>query len=93
MSEMEFYANLSRQIGELCADIRAVMDRLEKGDERMANHEARISAIEHCKHAPDGDSFKMWLIKALVKIIGWGAVIIGSLTGAGEMLKRVSVGG
>lgn len=95
MSEQEkaFLIDFSKQIGELCADIRNVMSRLEKGDMKMADHEARLSILETCKkqsepHAPE--PLKDWIIKSLIRIIGWGTVIVGSLVGAGDLIKAVS---
>lgn len=96
MNEIEFFTNMSKQIGELCAEIRIVIKRLEDGDQKLAEHEARISTLEH---GPSGNArsaanepLKDWIIKALIRIIGWGTVIIGSLAGAGEMLKNIHIG-
>ena len=38
------------------------------------------------------EPLKNWIIKALIRIIGWGTVIVGSLVGAGELLKSVHIG-
>lgn len=96
MGEVEFFTNMSKQIGELCAEIRTVIKRLEDGDKKLAEHEARLTLLEH---GPSGNArsaanepLKDWIIKALIRIIGWGTVIIGSLAGAGEMLKNIHIG-
>ena len=95
MGEVEFFTNMSKQIGELCAEIRAVMKRLEDGDKKLAEHEARITLLEHGPNKAAqaaNEPLKDWIIKALIKIIGWGTVIVGSLVGAGELLKTIHVG-
>lgn len=96
MGEVEFFTNMSKQIGELCAEIRTVIKRLEDGDKKLAEHEARLTLLEHgpSGHARNAENepLKDWIIKALIRIIGWGTVIIGSLVGAGEMLKNIHIG-
>lgn len=96
MNEIEFFTNMSKQIGELCAEIRTVIKRLEDGDKKLAEHEARLTLLEHgpggLKQAANSEPLKDWIIKALIRIIGWGTVIIGSLAGAGEMLKNIHIG-
>ena len=95
MNDIEFFTNMSKQIGELCAEIRTVIKRLEDGDKKLAEHEARLTMLEHdsklsCVSDAD-EPLKNWVIKALIRIIGWGTVIIGSLAGAGEMLKSINI--
>jgi|LGOV01.1.fsa_nt_gb hypothetical protein len=34
------------QLGEMCADIKWVRERLQKGDETLADHNERIRALE-----------------------------------------------
>ena len=96
MSEVEFFTNMSKQIGELCAEIRIVIKRLEDGDKKLAEHEARLTLLEHgpkvAGRTEADEPLKNWIIKALIKIIGWGTVIVGSLVGAGELLKSVHIG-
>ena len=95
MSEVEFFTNMSKQIGELCAEIRIVIKRLEDGDKKLAEHEARLTLLEHGPHvkgAAPNEPLKDWIIKSLIRIIGWGTVIVGSLAGAGEMLKNIHIG-
>ena len=95
MSEVEFFTNMSKQIGELCAEIRIVIKRLEDGDKKLAEHEARLTLLEHGPNKVTqavNEPLKDWIIKALIRIIGWGTVIVGSLVGAGELLKSVHIG-
>ena len=103
MSQQYYFIEFSRELGNLNGNIKSVLERLEKGDEKMAEHEARISMLEGKKRgsacAADGETvadadepLKNWIIKALIRIIGWGTVIVGSLVGAGELLKSVPVG-
>ena len=95
MNEFEFFTNMSKQIGELCAEIRTVIKRLEDGDKKLAEHEARLCLLEHGPSRAAqaaNEPLKDWIIKSLIKIIGWGTVIVGSLVGAGELLKTIHVG-
>lgn len=103
MSQQDYFIQFARELGKLNGNIESVLERLEKGDEKMAQHEARISMLEGTKRGSacedDGETvaeadepLKNWIIKALIRIIGWGTVIIGSLVGAGELLKSVRVG-
>ena len=101
MSQQDYFIEFARELGALNGNIKSVLSRLEKGDEKMAEHEARLSTLEDKErgrasaHGPNMEAdepLKNWIIKALIRIIGWGTVIIGSLVGAGEMLKSVPVG-
>lgn len=103
MSQQDYFIEFARELGNLNGNIKSVLERLEKGDEKMAKHEARLSLLEGKVReracATDGEAvaeadepLKSWIIKALIRIIGWGTVIVGSLVGAGELLKSVHVG-
>ena len=101
MSQQDYFIEFSRELGNLNGNIKSVLARLEKGDEKMAEHEARLSTLEDkermrdSQHVPNmgaDEPLKNWIIKALIRIIGWGTVIVGSLVGAGELLKSVHIG-
>ena len=101
MSQQDYFIQFSRELGKLNGNIESVLERLEKGDEKMAEHEARLSTLEEKERGRTSDHglnmeadepLKNWIIKALIRIIGWGTVIVGSLVGAGELLKSVHVG-
>ena len=101
MSQQDYFIEFASELGALNENIKSVLSRMEKGDERMAQHEARLSLIEgkmrgkasSCGPNRDADEpLKNWIIKALIRIIGWGTVIVGSLVGAGELLKSVHIG-
>ena len=101
MSQQDYFIEFASELGALNENIKSVLSRLEKGDERMAQHEARLSLIEgkmrgkSSSRGPNIDAdepLKNWIIKALIRIIGWGTVIVGSLVGAGELLKSVHIG-
>ena len=101
MSQQDYFIEFSRELGNLNGNIKSVLERLEKGDKKMAEHEARLSMLEdkermqESSHGPNMEAdepLKNWIIKALIRIIGWGTVIVGSLVGAGELLKSVHVG-
>ena len=101
MSQQDYFIEFSRELGALNGNIKSVLSRLEKGDERIAQHEARLSLIEgkmrwqassRGQNVYADEPLKNWIIKALIRIIGWGTVIVGSLVGAGELLKSVHIG-
>ena len=101
MSQQDYFIEFARELGNLNGNIKSVLARLEKGDEKMAEHEARISMLEgkkrglsssHGTNTEADETLKNWIIKALIRIIGWGTVIVGSLVGAGKLLKSVPVG-
>ena len=101
MSQQDYFIEFARELGALNGNIKSVLSRLEKGDERIAQHEARLSLIEGkirgqasslCPNRDADEPLKNWIIKALIRIIGWGTVIVGSLVGAGELLKSVHIG-
>lgn len=92
MSQQDYFIEFARELGALNGNIKSVLQRLEKGDERMARHEARLVLLERGQKAEADEPLKNWIIKALIRIIGWGTVIVGSLVGAGELLKSVHVG-
>ena len=92
MSQQDYFIEFARELGDLNGNIKSVLLRLEKGDERMARHEARLALLEQGLKTEADEPLKNWIIKALIRIIGWGTVIVGSLVGAGELLKSVRVG-
>lgn len=92
MSQQDYFIEFARELGALNGNIKSVLQRLEKSDERMAKHEARLALLEQGSKAETDETLKSWIIKALIRIIGWGTVIVGSLVGAGELLKSVHVG-
>lgn len=101
MSQQDYFIEFARELGALNGNIKSVLSRLEKGDERIAQHEARLSMLEGKMRVQsssrwlnrDADEpLKNWIIKALIRIIGWGMVIVGSLVGAGELMKSVHIG-
>lgn len=71
---VELIAEMNGKIGELCGDIKAVMARLEKGDEKLADHEKRIQDLESSK--PHRTDLVSTIVSAGVK---WGPWIIGAL--------------
>ena len=105
MSQQDYFIEFARELGNLNGNLTAVLKRIEermaKNDEIMSRHEARLSTLEDkerwraSSHRPNTEAdepLKNWIIKALIRIIGWGTVIVGSLVGAGELLKSVHIG-
>lgn len=92
MSQQDYFIEFARELVNLNGNIKSVLQRLENGDERMAKHEARLALLERGSKAETDETLKSWIIKALIRIIGWGTVIVGSLVGAGELLKSVHGG-
>ena len=71
---VELIAEMNGKIGELCGDIKAVMARLEKGDEMIADHEKRIHDLESSN--PHRTDLISTIVSAGVK---WGPWIVGAL--------------
>lgn len=46
MSQQDYFIEFARELGALNGNIKSVLSRLEKGDEKMAQHEARLSTLE-----------------------------------------------
>lgn len=71
MNPQEYFIEFSRELGELNGNIKSVLLRLEKGDEKMAQHEARLSTLE-------GKSgvLPRW---AVYVIVGLLAALLGAL--------------
>lgn len=72
----EFFIKLTSELSALNANMKNVLDKL-------TNHEQRLMSLEQKK---DGD-WKANLLMLLAKAIVIGAVSIGSLVGAGSLLK------
>ena len=78
---VELIADMNGKIGELCGDIKSVMKRLEKGDEKLADHERRLMELE-TREAEEQKSptllttivspfakYGPWIVMALILII------------------------
>lgn len=74
----EFFIKLTSELSALNANMKNVLDKL-------TNHEQRLMSLEQKK---DGD-WKANLLMLLAKALVIGAVSIGSLVGAGSLLKGV----
>lgn len=75
MSQQEYFIKFSRELGELNGNIKSVLSRLEKGDEKMAQHEARLSALERGGRGVVG-ALPRW---AVYVIVGLLAALLGAL--------------
>ena len=71
MNQQEYFIKFSRELGELNGNIKSVLSRLEKGDEKMAQHEARLSTLE-------GKSgvLPRWVVYVIVGLL---AALLGAL--------------
>ena len=86
MSQQDYFIEFARELGNLNGNIEAVLKRLEKGDERMAQHEARLSLIEgkmrgqvaESSHGAGGQGgvLPRW---AVYVIVGLLAALLGAL--------------
>lgn len=75
MSQQDYFIEFSRELGELNGNIKSVLSRLEKGDEKMAQHEARLSALERGGRGVVG-ALPRW---AVYVIVGLLAALLGAL--------------
>ena len=83
MSQQDYFIEFSRELGKLNGNIESVLERLEKGDEKMAEHEARISMLEGKKrglasasNGASGGALPRW---AVYVIVGLLAALLGAL--------------
>lgn len=75
---LDIWVKISTQIGELNGFIKSALDKL-------ADHEKRIGDLEKTKGNTLKDTILQWLAKGLVASI----FVIGSLCGAGSILKQI----
>lgn len=88
--------DLSREVGSLVGEVRSVVRRLEKGDEKLADHEARISTLEQrgriASPSPSWSFGKLnsnnlpWVVVAIM------AIIIAGILGIDLSLLKPSLG-
>lgn len=83
MSQQDYFIQFSRELGALNGNIEAVLKRLEKGDEKMAEHEARISTLEgNVRRQPsatdgtDGGALPRWVVYVIVGLL---SALLGAL--------------
>lgn len=75
---LDIWVKISTQIGELNGFIKSALDKL-------ADHEKRICDLEKTKGNTLKDTALQWLVKGLVASV----FVIGSLCGAGSILKSL----
>ena len=75
---LDIWVKISTQIGELNGFIKSALDKL-------ADHEKRIGDLEKTKSNTLKDTALQWLVKGLVASV----FVIGSLCGAGSILKSL----
>lgn len=73
---LDIWVKISTQIGELNGFIKTALDKL-------ADHEKRLDDLEKGKGNSLKDTIIQWLVKGLVASV----FVIGSLCGAGSILK------
>lgn len=80
MSQQDYFIQFSRELGALNGNIEAVLKRLEKGDEKMAEHEARISTLEgnarRSLPTAYGGALPRWVVYVIVGLL---AALLGAL--------------
>lgn len=79
---VELFTDMNRQLGEMTAEIRSVLDRLEKGDRKLEEHESRLDALEKKTHADSAvesnkrnDLFAL-VVETVIKWGGWAILLI-----------------
>lgn len=75
---LDIWVKISTQIGELNGFIKTALDKL-------ADHEKRLDDLEKGKGNSLKDTVIQWLVKGLVASV----FVIGSLCGAGSILKSL----
>ena len=81
MSEKDYFIEFARQLGELNGNINAVLVRLEKGDEKLAEHEARLAELELNKKQSTRrngeDSIPKWVVYTIIALISALCGVLG----------------
>lgn len=80
MSQQDYFIQFASELGKLNGNIEAVLARLEKGDEMMAQHEARISKLEGNVRG-GSDAANCWSLPRWVVyvIVGLLSALLGAL--------------
>lgn len=77
MSERDYFISFAQQLGELNGNISAVLQRLEKGDAKMADHEARLAMLERGKHQHEIGKLPQWAVYLIVALVSILAGVLG----------------
>ena len=85
MTEEERYEKLNDKLDRILEKLEHKFSGL---DEKIQNHEVRIVVLE-TKEPEKKDDWKTQLLMLLGKAIVIGGVVIGSLAGAGSLLKPI----
>lgn len=85
MTEEERYEKLNDKLDRILEKIDSKFDGMEK---KIQNHEVRIVVLE-TREPSKKDDWKTQLLMLLGKAITIGVVVIGSLAGAGSLLKPI----
>ncbi len=85
MTEEERYEKLNDKLDRILEKIDGKFDGMEK---KIQNHEVRIVVLE-TREPSKKDDWKTQLLILLGKAITIGVVVIGSLAGAGSLLKPI----
>lgn len=85
MTEEERYEKLNDKLDRILEKIDGKFDGMEK---KIQNHEVRIVVLE-TREPSKKDDWKTQLLMLLGKAITIGVVVIGSLAGAGSLLKPI----
>ena len=85
MTEEERYEKLNDKLDRILEKIDGKFDGIEK---KIQNHEVRIVVLE-TREPSKKDDWKTQLLMLLGKAITIGIVVIGSLAGAGSLLKPI----
>ena len=85
MTEEERYEKLNDKLDRILEKIDGKFDGIEK---KIQNHEVRIVVLE-TREPSKKDDWKTQLLMLLGKAITIGVVVIGSLAGAGSLLKPI----
>lgn len=81
MSEKDYFIEFARQLGELNGNINAVLVRLEKGDEKLAEHDARLTELETNKKQSarkhGEDAIPKWVVYTIIALISLLCGVLG----------------
>lgn len=86
MTEEERYEKLNDKLDRI---LEKIDGKLSGIDTKLQNHEVRIVVLETTKPDERKEDWRTSLLMLLGKAVTIGVVVIGSLAGAGSLLKPI----
>lgn len=79
MSQQDYFVEFAKELGKLNGNIESVLERLEKGDEKMAKHEARLTLLEDRRRKDSREEHGQLPRWAVYLLLGLLSALLGAL--------------